>query len=345
MSSLVESTKLLVSVLVSSALQFFSQTIRIRPAIHHVVKKFDRGHSKVPRGLEHIDPWDSLSALVVRVNGLNPGMHTLQGTNCYLIGKGASRILVDTGEGIDGFVDHLQEVMKEVGCQTLDAILLTHWHADHVGGVEDIRHALGGVIPVFKRRIPRAETFEYHDLKDGQLFRANGATLEVVFTPGHTTDHVAFVLHEEKALITGDLILGCGTAIFDDFTSYMASLQRVLGMSSKFEEGFTRLYCGHGPVVDDADEKIKFYIKHRQERENQIMQALTAAEGRPLSSIQITLRVYGSVPIPILVSAHYNVLHHLSKLQDEGRATAGWMPCSYLVGPEHGPRLTGTAGG
>lgn len=41
--------------------------------------------------------------------------------------------------------------MREVGCQTLDAVLLTHWHADHVGGVEDIRRALGGVIPVFKR--------------------------------------------------------------------------------------------------------------------------------------------------------------------------------------------------
>eukprot|EP00752_Nemacystus_decipiens_P016455 g14710.t1 len=270
-------------------------------------------------------------------------MHTLQGTNCYLVGTGASRILVDTGEGVDGFVAHLLEVMRQVGCETLDAILLTHWHADHVGGVEDIRKALGGGIPVFKRRSPRAETFEYEDLQDGQLFRANGATLEVVYTPGHTTDHVAFVLREEKALITGDMILGCGTAIFEDFTSYMASLQRVLGMSSKFEEGFSRLYCGHGPVVDAAEEKIKFYIRHREERESQIMQALAAAGGRPLSSIQITLRVYGFLPLPILVSAHYNVLHHLSKLQNEGRANVGWLPCSYLVGPEHARRLGGTA--
>ncbi|CAN0491183.1 unnamed protein product, partial [Ectocarpus sp. 8 AP-2014] len=81
-----------------------------------------------------------------------------------------------------------------------------------------------------------------------------------------------------------------------------------------------RLYCGHGPVVEDAQEKIEYYIKHRQEREAQIMNALTAAKGRTLSALQITVRVYGVLPLPIFVSAHYNVLHHLSKLTREGRA-------------------------
>ncbi|CAM9564188.1 unnamed protein product, partial [Hapterophycus canaliculatus] len=297
--------------------------------------------AQVRRDLPHLSPWAVCSDLVVRVLALNPGMHTLHGTNCYLVGKGPARILIDTGEGVDGFIEHLLDVMRETGCQKLDAILLTHWHADHVGGVNDIQRALGGNIPVFKRPSPCPEAFQYSSVEDGQLFRANGATLEAVFTPGHTVDHIAFVLHEERALITGDMILGCGTAIFEDFTSYMASLKRVLEMSPKYGGGFTRLYCGHGPVVDAAEDKIKFYMKHRQEREDQIMSALTAVEGRSLSSFQITLRVYGFLPIPILVSAHFNVLHHLSKLVGEGRAYSGWVPCSYLVAPDRGASLKG----
>ncbi|CAN0246748.1 unnamed protein product [Ectocarpus fasciculatus] len=225
--------------------------------------------------------------------------------------------------------------MRQAGCETLDAILLTHWHADHVGGVNDIRKALGGNIPVFKKFCPRDQGFDYERIEDGQLFRTPGATLEAVSTPGHTEDHVAFVLHEEKSLIAGDMILGCGTAVFDDFASYMASLKRVREMSPTFE-GFTRLYCGHGPVVEAAEEKIEHYIKHRQEREAQIMSVLTAEKGRSLSAFQITVRVYGVLPLPLLVSAHYNVLLHLSKLTSEGRAVSGWVPSSFYLGPERG---------
>ncbi|CBJ48495.1 Zn dependent hydrolase or glyoxylase [Ectocarpus siliculosus] len=336
MAYLLSSASFLASAFVSNVLQFVSRSIRASPLLHQAVKVLDRGKSKVPRGMPHVAPWAVESDLVVRMLALNPGMHTLQGTNCYLVGNGARRILIDTGEGKAGFVPHLLDVMRQAGCEMLDAILLTHWHVDHVGGVNDIRKALGGNIPVFKKYGPTVQDFDYSGIEDGQLFRTTGATLEAVSTPGHTEDHVAFVLHEEKALFTGDMILGCGTAIFDDFASYMDSLQRVRDMSPKYEGGFTRLYCGHGPAVEAAQEKIEYYIKHRQEREAQIINALTAAKGRTLSALQITVRVYGVLPLPIFVSAHYNVLHHLSKLAREGRAVLGWVPCSYYLGPERG---------
>ncbi|CAM9224971.1 unnamed protein product [Laminaria digitata] len=325
---------LLACALASSALKFVSQTIRLSSVIHKVVKKLDRGKTKLPPGLPLVSPWEIVSDLVVRINGLNPGMHTLQGTNCYLVGKGKKRILVDTGESVDGFIDLLLDVMRKVGCEGLDAILLTHWHTDHVGGVIDVLQALNGQsIPVFKRTGPKAEAFDYEGIEDGQLFRTDGATLEALHTPGHTEDHVSFLLREEEALMTGDMILGCGSAIFDDFESYMASLRRVLAISSARDGGFTRLYCGHGPVVDKAEEKIAFYIAHRQQREDQIMKTLTAAAGSTLSSFQITLQVYGFLAIPLLVSAHYNVLHHLSKLVSEGRAEGGITPCSFRLSP------------
>ncbi|CBJ48492.1 conserved unknown protein [Ectocarpus siliculosus] len=336
MACLLSSASCAASALVSTVLQFVSRFMRVSPLFHTVVKTLDRGKTKVPRGTPYLAPWAVESDLIVRVLALNPGGHTLQGTNCYLVGNGARRILIDTGEGKAGFVPHLLDVMKQAGCEMLDAILLTHWHADHVGGVSEIRKALGGNISVFKKFCPRVQDFDYSIIGEGQLFRTTGATLEAVSTPGHTEDHVSLVLHEEKALIAGDLLLGCGTAIFDDFTSYMDSLQRVRDMSRKYEGGFTRLYCGHGPVVEAAQEKIEYYIKHRQEREAQIINALTAAKGRTLSALQITVRVYGAVPLPIFVSAHYNVLHHLSKLASEGKVVLGWVPCSYCIGPERG---------
>ncbi|CAN0082693.1 unnamed protein product [Ectocarpus sp. 8 AP-2014] len=199
MACLLSSASCLASALVSTALQFVSRFMRVSPLFHTVVKTLDRGKTKVPRGTPYLAPWAVESDLVVRVLALNPGGHTLQGTNCYLVGKGARRILIDTGEGKAGFVPHLLDVMKQAGCEMLDAILLTHWHADHVGGVSEIRKALGGDIPVFKKFCPRVQDFDYSIIGEGQLFRTTGATLEAVSTPGHTEDHVSLVLHEEKA--------------------------------------------------------------------------------------------------------------------------------------------------
>ncbi|CAM9545060.1 unnamed protein product [Choristocarpus tenellus] len=260
-------------------------------------------------------------------------MHTLTGTNCYLIGTGSKRILVDTGEGIEGFVDLLREVMHAVGCDDLESIVLTHWHADHVGGVNDICRSLGKAVPVFKRRGPRKESFSYCNIEDGQVFTTQGGTIEAVYTPGHTEDHVAFILREERALLCGDMILGCGTAVFDDFTSYMSSLDRVLrlcGNTTAIGQGLTRIYPGHGPVVEDAEEKIKYYITHRRERENQILETLMSANGSAVSTFQITSVVYGDLPLPVMVSAHYNVMHHMSKLLSEGKVKRTFLPMSFV---------------
>lgn len=219
---------------------------------------------------------ERLSAGCIRILGGNPGKFTLQGTNTYLVGTGAQRLLIDTGEGRPSWIAALRRVLAAEQA-TLAAALLTHWHPDHTGGVGDLLAAWPGT-RVYKHRPPAPEHQQHQqqqqlDMADGQVFRVEGATLTAVHTPGHTADHVVFAWAEEGALFTGDSVLGHGTAVFEDLGAYLASLER---MRPLFGGG--RAYPGHGAVVADGPAKIDEYIRHRQQREEQVVQTLRAGD-------------------------------------------------------------------
>ncbi|CAM9408657.1 unnamed protein product [Chrysoparadoxa australica] len=292
----------------------------------------------VPR-FPHMPKWQQLSPRVTVLNGLNPGLHTLQGTNTYLIGTGPSRILVDTGEGKEGYIDLLKEVMWEIGASHLSAILLTHWHRDHIGGVEEVKEAYGQKIPVYKREVASCKgkcKFEYKDIEDGQVFKAEGATLQALHTPGHTADHCAFILEEEKALLSGDMILGSGTAVFEDLTDYSKSLKRTLGFCR--DRDLRQIFPGHGKMVEDAAEKCLSYLKVRGMRETQIIKALSHAETSDacssigVSSMLLTKWIYGGLPLPLIMSADVVLRQHLHKMEGEGRVAQGWIPNTWKLG-------------
>ena len=122
----------------------------------------------------------------------------IPGTNTYLVGRGHQRILIDTGEGKPTWAAHLQSVLSEEKA-TVHQALLTHWHGDHVGGIPDLL-----------KICPRAQIFKHQpddgqtEILDGQVFQVEGATLMACHTPGHTVDHMVFVLEEEDAIFTGD---------------------------------------------------------------------------------------------------------------------------------------------
>jgi len=265
-----------------------------------------------------------LSPHVVRVLGCNPGPMTLQGTNTYLVGTGSSRLLVDSGEGgRDEWKKGLQGVLQEEKCQ-VGRLLLTHWHNDHVGGAKEVVEMSESPVEVLKW--PRREAKEPNaldgiavvKLEDAAEVGVEGARLTVLHTPGHTSDHVVLHLKEENAVFTGDCILGEGTAVFESLHQYMKSLEVILALKP------SRLYPGHGPVVDDPVPKIEFYINHRNEREQQILSQISQV---PCSSMDIVKIVYKDTPEQLHGAANINVNHHLDKLRVEGKVVkedGGW---------------------
>ncbi|KAL8658955.1 MAG: hypothetical protein Q9226_000693 [Calogaya cf. arnoldii] len=187
------------------------------------------------------------------------------GTNTYLVGTGSQRLLVDTGDGEPSWSESLSSILTSERATISDA-LLSHWHPDHVGGVKDLLKLCPDA-RVHKHSATDGQLL----IEDGQCFRTQGAVLRALHCPGHTSDHLAFVLEEEDAMFTGDNVLGHGTAVFEDLAMYMTSLQRMR------EQFSGRAYPGHGAVIDDGRQRITDYMEHRRQREREVLHVLTEA--------------------------------------------------------------------
>lgn len=180
-----------------------------------------------PSTLPQLPEVTRLSPRIIRILGGNPGRFTLQGTNTYLLGTGASRLLIDTGEGLPSWREALRRTLAAEGA-TISKVLLTHHHHDHVGGVGDVRELCGPGVEVYIYSPPPAAppSFqaaasggtaggeylsaawpppyalhpnllapnELRGIADGQEFAVDGVTVRALLAPGHTPDHACFVL-------------------------------------------------------------------------------------------------------------------------------------------------------
>ena len=265
--------------------------------------------------LPGIERW---SSRVVVVRGLNPGPMTGPGTNTYLVGTGSRPLLLDTGAGIAGYVELLERALAEEHASTGPGdLVVTHVHPDHLGGTPSVLQRFGSR-SVSKLPWPdRDDRFEVEitPLTYGAEITTKGATLRAIHTPGHAQDHLCFYLEEERALFTGDVVLGAGTTVIPidggDMTLYLESLGRILGLDLE------RIYPGHGPLIDDPRTKLEAYVLHRHEREGQIIDAVRAG----LTSVdQIVEGIYRETPRALHAAAAQSVLSHLLKLERESRA-------------------------
>ena len=260
--------------------------------------------------------YSRISPRVATVLGQNPNPFTGPGTNTYIVGTSKRPILLDTGQGVAIYADLLETALKELSdSDELEQIVLTHAHVDHLGGVRQVKERFGEMtvskMPWHGHDAPAGAITEIgHDA----VVETEGATLRAVFTPGHAPDHLCYVLEEERALFTGDVVLGAGTTVIPDDTGdlgqYMDSLRRLL------ELDLQTIYPAHGPVIRNPKEKIREYIAHRELRERQILAAL--GDG-PLDAMGIVKKIYVDVPEYLHPAAASSVRSHLKKLERESR--------------------------
>ena len=217
------------------------------------------------------------------------------------------------GQGIECWITTLKRVL-EIEKAEVSTALLTHWHHDHVGGIDDLKKISPGTI-FYKNQPSKGQ----QDISDGQVFSVEGATLTAHFTPGHTVDHMCFFLSEESALFTGDNVLGHGTSMFEDLPTYLSSLGKMSNISGLTGRG----YPGHGEVLNDAKDAVHEYIAHRMARERQVL--LVLKEGHPLggddamTAMELVQVIYKGVPKELWPAAEKGVEQILEKLEGERR--------------------------
>ncbi len=238
---------------------------------------------------------------IVRVLAPNPSVYTLEGTNTWIVGTEPS-IVIDPGPPDPG---HVEQIRTDAG--TVSSVLVTHDHEDHGEGAVAFAELVGA--PVYAWRLDGAMR-----LTDGARFTAGGGVeLVAVHGAGHSPDHVAFFEPTERALFTGDSVVGRGTSFIDppegDLARYLQTLRRMLELHPR------TIYPGHGPVRTDAERVLREYIAHREEREAEVLAGLDAGD-RTVKAL--VARIYASYPPEVHDLAARTVTAHLLKLEHDG---------------------------
>jgi glyoxylase-like metal-dependent hydrolase (beta-lactamase superfamily II) len=269
------------------------------------------------------------SPLIQRVVANNPGPFTYTGTGTYIVGRdtpGAGIAVIDPGPPDEA---HLRAILHAVAGRRVSHILVTHTHRDHSPLARPLAERTGA--PILAARPPEAVTHASGELEEdeddsfqpdvvligGENIEGDGWTVEAMATPGHASNHMAFVLREENALFSGDHVMGWSTTVVappdGDMADYMASLDTVIARD------FATLWPTHGAPITEPAPFLIAYRDHRLAREAQIVARLAAGD-RTIAEMVPSL--YAAVDTRLWPAASLSVLAHLSKLVRDGRVSA-----------------------
>lgn len=264
-----------------------------------------------------------LSPLVARVLAPNPSAFTYTGTQTYVVGA-KDVAVIDPGPDE---AEHLAALTAAIAGRPVVAILCTHTHRDHSPAARPLSEMTGApVIGCAALTLdddgPRSDAaFDaaYRPdrvLADGEQVAGDGWTLEAVATPGHTSNHICFALAQEKALFTGDHVMGWSTSVISppdgDMSAYMRSMQRLL------ERDDSVYYPAHGEPVENPQRLVRGMMGHRKQREGQILRFL--ARNGDSAIPDMVAEMYKGVDPRLYGAAGRSVLAHLIDLDRRGMA-------------------------
>lgn len=250
-----------------------------------------------------------LSPLVQVVLAPNPSLMTGPGTNTYVVGAGGCSAVVDVAVADEGYLDAIERAAGGVM-----AILVTHRHPDHVGGVAELARRTGAPVAAFGPAAADGAPIEL-PIADGSMVRVGGLGLRALHTPGHAPDHICWLLEGTASLFSGDNVLGEGTAVISppegDMRTYLDSLRRLNALDIQ------RIYPGHWRPLNGGNAVIESYIAHRSRRQEAILATLKPS---PKSPEDIVAEVYADTSPDLHPLARQSVIAHLLWLEEEGLA-------------------------
>ncbi|MFD9859812.1 MBL fold metallo-hydrolase [Streptomyces alboflavus] len=254
------------------------------------------------------------TARAVNVLAPNPSAMTLDGTNTWIVAEPGSglAVVIDPGPLDEAHLAHVIATAEEQGTR-VGLTLLTHGHPDHAEGAARFAELTGTKV----RALDPALRLGDEGLAAGDVITTGGLELRVVPTPGHTADSLCFHLPADRAVLTGDTILGRGTTVVAHpdgrLGDYLDSLRRLRSLT--VDDGVHTVLPGHGPVLEDAQGAVEFYLAHRAHR---LAQVETAVENGHVAPGDVVAHVYADVDRSLWPAAELSVRAQLDYLREHG---------------------------
>ena len=240
----------------------------------------------------------------------NPSPMTLDGTNTWVLREPDRHrsVVVDPGPLDPGHLARLTQLAAPVS-----VVLLTHGHADHSEAARAFAEQVGCGV----RALDPTVRYGDEGLHDGDVVEVDGLEIRVVGTPGHTSDSLSFVVPAERAVLTGDTVLGRGTTVVAHpdgaLGPYLESLRRLRDLAEHRQ--IEVVWPGHGPVLDAALPVLDQYLEHRAERLEQVRRAVADGATDPMDVVRV---VYADVDAQLWPAAELSVRAQLAYLRAGG---------------------------
>jgi glyoxylase-like metal-dependent hydrolase (beta-lactamase superfamily II) len=292
-----------------------------------------------------------VSPAITRVVAHNPSKFTYHGTGTYIVGAGRDVVVIDPGPRLDAHRDALAAALEGrrvaavlvTHCHA-DHSPLAAWLAEHTGAPtvgfgahprpteadaaatdedddddDETDNEAGDDSAEAPEPVAMEESTDFDfvptvHVADGEVAaEIDGVTMRAVHTPGHTSNHLCFAFEQERALFSGDHVMGWSTTVIappdGDMRAYFESLHRVAARND------ATLWPTHGAPVTDPQPFLAAFLAHRLGREAQVLAAVRGGQTSIAAMVKV---LYADVRKELHKPARRSVLSHLVKLVDDG---------------------------